>query len=262
MEDLYMSGQLEDDAAMLASTSMKVRNPPTSQARFSLAHAERPHPSGSKSPKTMLARSSSRRSNRAASMWKNVRHVTDAAHALGLSGSSAALVGKLKNASDEVPRGQGIISKETSNSRVHTNNRCNIPWENEELLAKRGLRKDDILGRITSLDEKIRARKVESSSEQTHAERCSPPQHSVDWQKRPYTVATTGEAPQQQSHEGTDLQQLVPSDSELDRMDPVTAFGKLQDVEQQLLCEIQGTKSTVHDRIRCDAPHKIHHDHR
>ena len=42
----------------------------------------------------------------------------------------------------------------------------------------------------------------------------------------------------------------LPSDIELDAMDPVAALAHLQDIEEQLLRGIQGERQSVHDRIR------------
>ena len=165
--------------------------------------------------------------------------------------------------------GKGIASAEASSSWAHAQKKVTVPWENEQLLARRALRRDALQSRIVSLADKIRARKAESSIEQTFEKSLPPPQHTVDWCKRPSTVATMVAVPpragadpeemplQRERAAGhvSHLQRLLelPSDIELDAMDPVVALAKLQDIEEHLIRGIQGVRQSVHDRIRCVA---------
>lgn len=268
MDDLYKrEDPLEDEGALGSCPSISARHSMVPKARFSKPKARPP------SVSTTMARPfsfGSSRSKRASSKWSTLRQATDVARAFGCGGtSSAAIVAKLKRASEhDVSNGQGagIVSAEASSSRMHTEKKIAAPWDNQELLSRRALRKDELQSRIVSLDEKIRARKAASRFKQTCEETVSPPQHTVDWDKRPSTVAmmvaTPGQAgmhseemsPQRDSIacRAANLHKVLelPSDIELNAMDPVAALAQLQDIEEQLLRGIQGERQSVHDRIR------------
>ena len=274
MDDLYQEEDpLQGEAFPSEQPSMSAHRSVVPKARFSDAPATRPASVHNQTIARPFSFGSSR-SNRASSKWNRVRQATDAARAAGLSGkSSSAIVAKLGGESCDVPNGQvagkGIASAEASSSWAHAQKKVTVPWENEQLLARRALRRDALHSRIVSLDEKIRARKAESSIEQTFEKSLPPPQHTVDWCKRPSTVATMVAVPpragadpeemplQRERAAGhvSHLQRLLelPSDIELDAMDPVVALAKLQDIEEHLIRGIQGVRQSVHDRIRCVA---------
>lgn len=251
---------LADADSLLTPRSFAVQPAQLSKAHLSLG------PNGANGRQsTRLARAKSRGTKSVKSLKRVTGVGPDGQYQYAPAGSSAAFVEELQRRTEEFPEPPqaGCLSAETSCSRVHLVDpkikRHSFPWENQDLLAKRALRTDELHSRMNSLHDKILARKAAVLNEAYYRPM---PQKHMSMHRRPSTVAVMDGAREVErsdtmawraSATEVDPMTRLPTDSELDAMDAVAALAKLQDLETQLLSELSNGRQSAKDRLRYES---------
>lgn len=121
-----------------------------------------------------------------------------------------------------------------------------LPWENPQLIARRGVRHDVLHDRLQTLSCRITRRR------QAGHEPESKPGSWVRHSPRLSTVGAAAVVLSTSLHGGERIK--VPTDGELLAMAPVEALRVLRECELRTMALLTGVKQTWKDRVKCDAP--------
>ena len=124
-----------------------------------------------------------------------------------------------------------------------------LPWENPQLIARRGVRHDVLHDRLQTLSCRIARRRQAG-----HESESKP----GSWARQSPRLSTVGPAAVVLStslHGGERIN--VPTDGELLAMAPVEALRVLRECELRTMALLTGVKQTWKDRVKCDPPTRL-----